>query len=423
VDFTLGAPASTRAFLIRLRIAAAIVDAGMLLVCWALRADEVPLWRAWPLMALAIAANAAVAYALARRGASPGPLAAGSLVIDILLLTALIDLTGGPSNPFLVIYAVHVALAAVTIGPAAASALAAFAAVCFGVLVYWHLNEVGEEHHHRLNDLPTHLFAVWVAIAWAAELSAYLIGRASDALRAREQEIDVMRATAARADRLIALTTLAADAAHELSTPLATIAVSARELERTASIGDSTALADDARLIRQEVDRCQAILDQMSGRAGGIAAAVPESFDLAPALEEVRNRLPASQRAQIEIAVDASAPNVHLPRAGFAQAIGSLVRNALDASPREGRVRVEVAGDGDRVRVVVRDSGTGMEPRVLERAGEPFFTTKEPGRGLGLGLFLARLFAERLGGSLTLASDRGTTAVLELPVRATAESA
>ena len=84
------------------------------------------------------------------------------------------------------------------------------------------------------------------------------------------------------------------------------------------------------------------------------------------------------------------------------------------------RVFVDVTRDHDRLRIIVRDHGPGMTSEVLQRAGEPFFTTKEAGRGLGLGLFLARAFAERTGGSLTLQSDDGTTATLELPARAAA---
>ena len=412
------APLATRRLLIRIRLATALVDAGVLIGCWSIRIADVPLRRAWPLVALSAIANLAIARALSRRGEPSRGVAAVALSIDILLLTALLDLTGGPSNPFLVAYAVYIALAAVTVGAGVTWALAAFAVACYGVLVYWHLNEAAEEHHHRLNDLPTHLFTVWVVVAAAAELCAYLVGRASDALRVREAELDAMRARAARTDRLIALTTLAAGAAHELSTPLATIAVSARELERTAaSIDGGRTAAEDARLIRQEVDRCQAILDQMSGRAGGISTAAPDSFDLAPALDEIRDRLPPPRRARLDITIDAPVRIVHLPRAGFGQALASLVTNALDASAASDRVRVVVHGDTARLRVEVHDDGSGMRPDVLERAGEPFFTTKEPGRGLGLGLFLARLFAERVGGSLTLTSDRGTTAVLDLPLR------
>jgi len=417
------APLATRRLLVRVRIATAIVDLCVLAGVWAFETADLPLRRAWPLIALSLVANIGVVHTLRNRSSVPRSLMAAALAIDILLLTALLDLTGGPSNPFLVAYAVYIALAAVTVGAGATWGLGAFALACYGVLVYWHLNEAAEEHHHRLNDLPTHLFTVWVVVAAAAELCAYLVGRASDALQAREHELEEMRARAVRADRLIALTTLAAGAAHELSTPLATIAVSARELELSAaSIDGGGGAAEDARLIRQEVDRCQAILDQMSGRAGGIATAAPESFDVARALDEMRGRLPPPRREQLEITIDAPVHTVHLPRAGFGQALGSLVANALDASGTSDCVRVVVHGDTARLRVEVHDHGSGMQPDVLERAGEPFFTTKEPGRGMGLGLFLARLFAERLGGSLTLTSDRGTIAVLELPVRATTET-
>ncbi len=411
------APVATRAFLARLRAATAAVDAGALAAAWIFRSADFPLARAWPIVAASLVANAAVAVELWKRGTAPRPIAVAGLAIDILLLTTLIDLTGGPSNPFIVVYVVHVALAVVTIGTMGGTAIAAFAVACYGVLVYWHLREATEEHHHRLNDLPTHLFAVWIAIQAGAELYAHIVGRASDILRARERELDAMRVRAARADRLIAVTTLAAGTAHELSTPLATIAVSARELERAAASAGVPALADDARLIRQQVDRCQAILDQMSGRAGGVASAVPESFDVLSAVDEVRSRLPVAARDRLDVAIGPIVPTVHLPRAGFGQAVTSLVKNAFDASTAPSRVRLDIDGDAERLRIVVRDGGAGMEPAVLERAGEPFFTTKEPGRGLGLGVFLARVFAERLGGSLTFSSDRGTTAVLDVPVR------
>ena len=95
----------------------------------------------------------------------------------------------------------------------------------------------------------------------------------------------------------------------------------------------------------------------------------------------------------------------------------SLVKNAFDATGDAPlNVKLEVSRDAETLRVSVRDQGPGVPPDILRHAGEPFFTTKEPGRGLGLGLFLARVFAERFGGTLRLRSDQGTTAVLELPL-------
>ena len=186
----------------------------------------------------------------------------------------------------------------------------------------------------------------------------------------------------------------------------------------TGAAGATSSLAEDARLIRLEVDRCQAILDQMSGRAGGVTPDESEPVDVREIVAEVRNRLTADRAARLEIRIHGDVPAIHVPRAGFGRVVASLVKNAFDATPGAESVAIDVARHGAAVRLVVKDEGRGMAAEVLSRAGEPFFTTKEPGRGLGLGLFLARLFAERLGGSLTLQSEHGTTAILDLPAPA-----
>lgn len=110
-------------------------------------------------------------------------------------------------------------------------------------------------------------------------------------------------------------------------------------------------------------------------------------------------------------------PDVAAPLRAVQQAVQFLVNNAFDASPPNAHVELEVARTERGVSFAVRDRGTGMDAETLRRATEPFFTTKDPGRGMGLGLFLVRLVAERNGGQFALdsAPDRGTTARLELP--------
>lgn len=415
-------PLGTLSWLVRLRWTTAAIEAMVVLVAGLFPHADFPLHRIALLVAVCAVSNALVAFWLSRRGALPRMAALASLTLEVLLLSGLLELTGGPFNPFSVLYAVHIALAAVTLGGISAWAIGVLAAICYGVLFYWHTLEI-DEGHHRLNDFPTHLFSVWIAIAATAELATHFIAQASNALAKREEELEAMRARAARSERLISLTTLAAGAAHELSTPLATIALASRELQRSAEAhtGPATAsLADDARLIRAEVDRCQAILDQMSGRAGGIAADDPERVDVSTAIAELTSRLPADRAGRLQVEITPTLPPLHVPRAGFAQVVLSLVNNAFDASPPGTAVWLTAAESQARgtMRLTVHDRGQRVAPDVLRRAGEPFFTTKDPGRGLGLGLFLARVFAERCGGSLTLESDHETRAVLELPVRA-----
>ena len=127
-------------------------------------------------------------------------------------------------------------------------------------------------------------------------------------------------------------------------------------------------------------------------------------------------RLGPSERERLSFAAhDAGGAAVLVPRSGLAQALETLVRNALDAQAR--RITLSVEPDAATLRLVVADDGQGMPPAVLERLGEQFFTTKAPGAGMGLGVFLARSFAEAWGGRLSYSSEvgAGSRAVLELP--------
>jgi two-component system sensor histidine kinase RegB len=153
----------------------------------------------------------------------------------------------------------------------------------------------------------------------------------------------------------------------------------------------------------------------MSGRAGGSAVDQEEVVDVRMLVKELQAGFP-SDRLHVSVSGDFS--SVVVPRAGLRQSILSLVNNAFDASVgTSAPVLMAITLVDQRLGVTVRDQGAGLIGDAVRRAGEPFFTTKEAGCGMGLGLFLSRAFAERLGGSLSLESDDGTTAVLELPCR------
>jgi len=341
---------------------------------------------------------------------------------EAALLAGLLDITGGPFNPFIVMYVTYIWLASATLGVSWGFAVTAVSIAGFGWLVVDHVQaEIAE--HHRLNDFPTHLFTMWLAGSAIAELVAHYVSRARAVLDQRQQQLDEARERALRSEHLAALTTLAAGAAHELSTPLATIAIAARELERTAdrlaaAQPSVDALRDDAKLIRTEVDRCQVILDGMSGRAPEGAPSAAEPLEPAAIAQLVRNRLTEAQqrRLRVEIGPDHATPSV--AGAEMVQAISSLLKNAFDASDASSGVRLRFARQGDMVRIEVHDDGVGISSDVHRRLGEPFYTTKEPGQGMGLGLFLTRTFAERAGGTLRFETGKGTTAILEIPARA-----
>jgi two-component system sensor histidine kinase RegB len=356
------------------------------------------------------------------RRRTPPALLGLAFAADAVLLTGLLDITGGPFNPFIVMYAAYVWAAAVVVSPAWAAAASLASLAGFGWLVVDHLR-AGLIEHHRLNDFPAHLFTMWLAAAGVAELVAHYVTRARTALAQRQAQVDEARERASRSERLASLTTLAAGAAHELSTPLATIAVAARELERNASRvaepqAAGAALKDDARLIRVELDRCQAILDGMSGRAGAGAPTTLEPLAPASIVRLVQERLADARRQRLDVEIAPEAPVPSATGAEMVQAISSLVKNAFDASGNDDRVILRFAARDGMARIEVRDHGAGMPPDTHRRAGEPFFTTKEPGKGLGLGLFLVRTFAERSGGTLDFEINAGTMAILEIPARA-----
>lgn len=340
----------------------------------------------------------------------PGWLAPALAHLDVLLVTAALAASGATANPFSFLYLVQVAVGAMVLRPLATWSLVALAVTSYGLLfLVPGPHDAHAEHASHSAALAGHLWGMWIAFALTAPLLAWAVSRVQGALARVEGERAQAREAKVRADRLTGLATLAAGAAHELGTPLGTIAVVAADLsEEPGSVGD------DGRLIRAEVARCQGILRQMAALAGQASGEGSTSVSVGALVAAACERLPGADRVVVIGQVPAA---VRLPERLVVQALRGLVKNALDAST--GPVRVVVDATGGRLRLEVQDDGPGMAPDVLARATEPFFTTKPVGAGLGLGLTFSRTVAEHLGGRLDLQSSprEGTRARLELPVR------
>jgi two-component system, sensor histidine kinase RegB len=419
----ISAPALTFAWLVRLRWGAVVAQAATVLLAVTVLKVPLVLSGLAAIIAFTAATNGALYLLVRDRRPVSNHAIGGVLVTDTVLLTGLLYLSGGPSNPFTVLYLVYVTLGAVTLGIGWASAIVFVAAGGYALLFMADVPMGGmegmEHHHHGGSMFSTHLQAMWMAFTVASALIAYFGSRVAHALREREVQLAQSQRIAAKSETLASLSTLAAGAAHELGTPLATIAVAAKELELGLQRIDEPVLTKDAKIIREALERCRTIVEEMSGRSGETMGEVPQRISVDQIISELRERVRLSPGDRLDVTVDPSAPTrVLVPVRGLVQAIASLLRNAFDATSECAPVRLHVAREGDRLQFDVEDHGPGIPQEVLDRIGEPFFTTKRTGRGMGLGVFLANAFAERWNGSLSIRSKlgHGTHAILQIPL-------
>jgi two-component system, sensor histidine kinase RegB len=342
----------------------------------------------------------------------------GLLVLDTLLLTGVLHQAGGPTNPFTIVYLLHVVLAAVMLGTSWTWAIAVLSSCGFGALFVGSRAVPEWDSHGAHHGFSLHLHGMLIAYIIVALLAAYFLNRIVGDLRKKERAFERLKNTAINQQKLASLTTIVGGAAHELGTPLATIAVVTHELERSIKHRYSDPdLLDDVALLNQETARCKKVLQDLSERTGDLLGEAPQAVTvsdlLQDAIEPLRLKLPFSVHGK----VDSLIPRV--PRKSLTLAIRALVKNAFEASQSTGKpVEILATESGQRMILEIQDSGTGMDAETLERVGEPFFSSKQPGHGMGLGVYLSRLTVEQLGGSLTINSQpgRGTKVKLMFPV-------
>lgn len=398
-------PAVTLPWLVRLRWASI---AGQLVIFPALHAlIDLPLRPVWfaVVIALSAASNVALGILAPRRRWLRHELIGVVMMLDTVFLTALFFGTGGSANPFTVLYLVQIALSALVLGARWVATIVVLSLAGFAALF-----GVGSPHEMHMH---THLQTMWAAFAIAAALIAFFVRRVAHAITSQREQIIRLRERNERTERLASVTRLAASAAHELGSPLGTIAVAAHEATR--HLEDARELVGrDLELIALEVDRCQRILERMAQQGS-------RSHDDAPITlgelgDELRDQLGEDRAHRLELSIAEPGVALAVPGDQLVTAVLALVENGLDASNE--RVEVAVRARASSVEIAVADRGQGIEPAVLERIGTPFFTTKGSGQGLGLGVFLARAFCEGCGGDLSIESHVGvgTRATIRLPV-------
>ncbi len=328
------------------------------------------------------------------------------LGIDVFALSFLLYYSGGSTNPFVSLYLLPLVIAAATLPSRYTWGMAALTTACYSALMAYHV-PLPHNHQDMDNAFNTHVLGMWLGFVISAVVVAYFVVKMAQAVRSRDKMLVKVREEILRNERIVALGTQAAGAAHELGTPLSTMAVVIGELQQGV---DQSELNESLSLLNDQVRGCRHILDKMMLNAQG-SSTVQRADDLmTEILDEWQLLRPAAQYRYDDKPLDARVNTDVTLRA----ALLNLLNNAADASPE--LIEITSRCDPASFTLEIRDFGPGLSDEIAQHAGSAFFTTKAEGRGLGL--LLANATIERLGGTVRLYNreDSGATTELTLPV-------
>ncbi len=359
-----------------------------------------------------------VYVALSRRGVPPLPFTWWQIVADLTVLTLALHVSGGIENPFAFFYVFHVIIASILL-PRRVSALVAGLATLFfiAMVTLEHLRVIP---HTELGfvrwENPHYLMGASAVLASTLFSSSYLASTIMEGLRRKDDEMRRFNERLLQTEKLAAIGQLAAGIAHELNTPLASIAGYAEELGEIVQ-GSGEKVVQYTGVIRSQTERCKAITQSLLNFARKSEIRV-QAVDVNAVVREAIDYLRFKKRApELRIETDlGEVPPLQADPAQLLQVFLSILINAADAVQGGGRIRVSSRAGKD-VQVVVSDTGSGIPEENLKKVFEPFFTTKEPGQGTGLGLSLSYGIVKQMGGSIDLKSrvGEGTEVTIALP--------
>lgn len=341
------------------------------------------------------------------------------LAIDAIILALLLYLSGGSTNPFVSLFLLPLTLTAALLTLRYTAAMVVLTLGSYTLLLFYYvpigqafpdpglLGSVisrapanGQMHGDSGHTFGLHIIGMWFNYAFSAVLVSFFVVKMAATLRQRDQLLASSREETLRNERIVAMGTLAAGAAHELSTPLSTMAVVTNDLQH--EYGNDPVLSENLKILRDQLSNCKQILSNLlassgSNRAEG-GASLPLDTYLSSLVDKWQLLRPRSAIATHWTGPQ-PAPRIFTGQT-LSQAIMNLLNNAADASAED----LEIHGKWDEHSLLIEifDRGPGLTADTLANAGKPFFTTKAPGHGFGIGLFLANATIERLGGSVQL---------------------
>ncbi len=392
--------------LVRLRWLAVFGQLAAVLVVHFGLEFEVPIWACLAVITLSALLNVALRIGFPQTQWLEPDRAAWLLGFDIAELAALLYLTGGLENPFSFLLLGPVLISATALPPRMTLLIGTFAMLCATVLVFFHY-DLPWDAEDPLELPEIYMVGVWLSILLAIGYIGVYTWQVAEEARQLSDALAATELVLAREQHLSQLDGLAAAAAHELGTPLSTITVVVREIER--ALAPNSPYADDVKLLREQAQRCREILSKITELPAG------EPFDRMPLSALIEEAVAPHRNFGISIGVtlppNRAAEPVGARNPAIRYGLGNLIENAVDFA--HSRVEIFAEWTSDEVSITISDDGPGFAPEVIDRIGAPYVTHRRPDSrapdggertvfGLGLGFFIAKTLLERSGGKLSI---------------------
>lgn len=406
--------------ILRLRWLAALGQlAAIFIVAQGLEFD-VPVIPCVAIVGLSAAVNLALQIAFNPMRRLEPIYAAALLALNIVELAALLFLTGGLQNPFSFLFLAPVLISATALPIRLTIALGVLAVACASALVFFHL-PLPWDSDDPLVLPPIYLFGVWLSILVAIGVTSLYAFQVTEEARKLSDALAATELVLTREQHLTQIDGLAAAAAHELGTPLSTIFLISRELEK--SVHDNDHLASDLKTLREQAQRCRDILAKITQLSS--SGAPFDRMPLSTLIEEtVAPHRDFGVAIKVRLAVAATREPVGARNPAILYGVGNILENAVDFA----RTTVEVNAwwNTEIVEIIISDDGPGIAPDMLKRIGEPYLSRRRSAdedqsehTGLGLGVFIARTLLERTGAKVSFTNrtfpDHGAVVQIAWP--------
>lgn len=337
------------------------------------------------------------------------------LLIDVAALTAQLYLSGGSTNPFVSLFLLQVILSAVLLDRLSTWLVVATTTAAFIFLAFFHL-PIDMPMHHSDELFGLHVQGMLICFILASFLLALLIGQINNNLRRRDAYIAHLRQRSVEEDHIVRLGLLASGAAHELSTPLATLSVILQDWQKMERLRSDRELVEEMDEMSQQLARCKAILSNIlissgEARAEGTMRTTTKHF----VDEAIADWLSRGKPEHFDYTNTIRSEEHIVSDLALKQILFNVLDNAYEASP--GWIGVAVGHSQGCLNIAISDSGPGFPAEMLKELGKPYRTTKSKPGG-GLGLFLVCNVIRKLGGRVSAKNGEfgGACVTLTLPL-------